>query len=153
MARNDALQGFALRLGACFELAFQRVRLRLQRQRCIGGPVSAAGVLREHHRARRGRELDFEIVAPMLAELLQVAAAVGGGHARRGLEHHHRSFIHSRCGDVQAPPQHIQSCHSHRLPHRGWIAPLDFRTKYYILRYVNRHNRNQQQRMKYAIFL
>src|SRR4051794_13748583 len=50
-----------------------------------------------------------------------------------------------------APPPHIQSRHSHpRLPRGGprsvRIRSLDTSTREYILRYVNRHNRNQRKR-------
>ena len=54
----------------------------------VARPIGAAGVLWEDHRAGIGREIDGEVVLPVPAELLQIAAGFVGRHEGRALNHH-----------------------------------------------------------------
>jgi hypothetical protein len=87
MARNRALQSFQLLVGACLQPAFEAVVMRLHGQGGVARPVGAARIAREHHRGSFRREFDREIVAPVLAELLQIAAALARRHPRDTSNH------------------------------------------------------------------
>jgi hypothetical protein len=93
MACNRALQRVQLLGGACLQPAFETVAMRLQGQRGVSGPVGAARIAREHDGARIRRERDGEVVAPVLAELLQIAAALFLDMGTRILDMGTRKYI------------------------------------------------------------
>lgn len=93
MAGDGAFQPLELSLGTGLEAAFQRIFMRLQNERGVARPLGAAGVARKNDLALFRRELDLEIVAPVLAELLEVAAAVRGRHAGDAHGAHRRSIL------------------------------------------------------------
>src|SRR5581483_3827493 len=116
MAHDGALQRFELPVGAGGDAAFERVIMRRHRKGRISRPIGAAGVLREDHRAGFRRKIDREVVLPVLAELLQIAAGLLGRHAGGRFNHHPDPCTWS--GDTVAAPQNFQSRHSKLLPPR-----------------------------------
>src|SRR6478736_4758025 len=80
MAGDDALHILELVGRARVDPRLERVGVRVERDQSVTGIVGAARIAREVYRAVLGREADLEIVRPMLAQLLEVSAAVGGGH-------------------------------------------------------------------------
>src|SRR5436189_2162527 len=92
MATQRAFQRLELARSARLQAALESVGVRLQPESRVARPVGAAGVAREGHHPAGFVELDDEIVAPMLAKLLEVAAGVLGRHADLGGGGHYRSF-------------------------------------------------------------
>ena len=85
---DGSLEGIELTLRGCFEPAFEGMVVGQQDQPGITGPVRAARVPRKRHAALMGGEIDGEVMTPVLAELLEIAAAIGRRDVRDARECH-----------------------------------------------------------------
>src|SRR3546814_9201796 len=73
----------------------QRVRVRIEGDERVVRPGRAPCILGEGHGAMLGGEGDREIMLPMLAQLMEVFASVGGRNLGDHTCHHSRSIFRS----------------------------------------------------------